>query len=308
MTFDETEHLVFVGVEGSAKSAVMSLFSDLDGTAVIPVHDKIVFGSGGEQCFLNDIREIRSYLSKTNYAAIELLVETGYFKMFLGTKQDSTVDVPFTFDFFKFEASWKRRALEKLPISNYDLVNIIYQELWSSLTGIEHTHRFLYMSTSSANDAISLAKGKLNSRLVFVNRKVLSCVWVKFNRSLPHQKKRPKSSLLTTGIRILLFIYRVSKFRRQILSLAASRPKLVHIVNFEDIVADTGIHMSKLYSFIDADNVQSAGNGPSFLGTEISKGEDSYISSDVARGELNNWVEMKFGSFLAELLRRSKII
>lgn len=304
----ESEHVVFVGVEGSAKSAVMSLFNDLEGTAVIPVHDKIAFGAGGDQCFLGDIREIRRYLAKTNYAAIELLVEAGFLQAFLGTKQNSTVDVPFVFDFHDFEARWKERALNELPISNYALVDIIYQELWRSLTGIENATRFFYMSPPSADDAIRLAEGKFNCRLVFVNRKVLSCAWVKYNRSLPYQTKRPKSSFLVTAARFVLFIYRVSRFRRKILTLAALRPDLIHVVNFEDIVDETDLHLSKIYSFMDVEVGRPESDGPSFLGTVLSKGEDSYISSDVARGELYTWVKTNFGFSAASLLRRLRII
>lgn len=303
----EFSHLIFVGVEGSAKSAVMSLMGNLEGSAVIPVHDKIAFGAGGDECVLKDIREVRKYLAKTNYAGIELLVESGVLQAFLGTSDSSAVDIPFVFDFCLFEKRWKERLSLVYPVSNYDLITIIYQELWQCLTGDKEPTRFVYMSTSRADDAIRFAASCEGSKLIFVNRKFASCAWVKFNRALTHVEKR-RSNRIITFIRLVVFCYRVVRFRRRMMSFAKLKPELVHVVNFEEIQKDTPVHLKRIYDFVDSKVTHHVVHEPTYLGTTLRNTEGSYMSSDVARGELGAWMQLTFGSVVTRVMKRVGIL
>ena len=303
----EVSHLIFVGVEGSAKSAVMSLMGSLEDSAIIPVHDKIAFGAGGDECFLKDIREVRRYLAKTNYAGIELLVESGMLQAFLGTSDSSTVNVPFAFDFFSFERRWKERLSTTYPISNYQLIAIIYQELWQCLTGEKNPTRFIYMSTSCADDAIRFCTNCAGSKLIFVDRKFGSCAWVKFNRSLTHVEKRRSNSVVTIA-RLTLFWYRVARFRRTLRSFAKRNPELALAVNFEEVQKDTSLHLQRIYDFIDPKLAQPVMYEPTYLGTALRNAEGSYISSDVARGELVSWMELTFGTVVTRVMKRIGVL
>ena len=303
----EFSHVIFVGVEGSAKSAVMSLMGNLEGSAVIPVHDKIAFGASGDECVLKDIREVRKYLAKTNYAGFELLADSGVVQIFLGTSDSSAVDVPFVFDFLLFEKRWKERLSLAYPVSNYDLITVIYRELWQCLTGEKEPTRFVYMSTSCADDAIRFATSCEGSKLIFVNRKFASCAWVKFNRSLTHVEKRRSNGIIML-IRLVVFCYRVLRFRRRIMSFAKLNPELAHVVNFEEVQKDTSVHLKRIYDFVDSKVTHHVVDEPKYLGITLRNTEGSYISSDVARGELGAWMELTFGSVVTRVMKRMGIL
>jgi hypothetical protein len=308
MDLNDNIHILLAGVEGSAKSAVLSLTDQIEKTAVIPVHDKIAFGSNGNECFMKDIREIRHYLSKTNYAAIELLTEDQIIEAYLGTSQDSVVSVPFNFKFSDFEIQWKTRALKLLPVSNYTLVDIIYEELWHSLTGTKSVRRFIYMSTKSPMDAINFSKNQKSKKIIFVDRRFLSCAWVINSRKLKHNVNVNRNSKLLLLKRNILFIFRVMKYRYQMFKFGRTNPSLYLKINFEDLISEPIVAMNKIYEFIEVKELPTLEVKPSWLGVNLQKNGTDYISQDVARIELEIWIESRVGVFITKLLKKAGVL
>ena len=271
------------GWGGSGKSLVLSYLDSHPQIFAMPVHDKLPYDIASlDDKYLNvdkaDFRKIRGILSSHGYYNIELNAFNKYIPVMLSTDKDDTVNIPFDFNFEKFESSWKSFIPFNNKISRYQLISFFYKAFISSAIFKEKKSIELVEHYATLGDARSKPPQEIldkfsDSKIIYVRRSITELIAIRSNRktptSLPYGMfEKDFFELIFSGE-----IQKIINYERQILNTKNQSNEKVLIIDFDEIFNNKSMFINRLSTFLKISDKQLSST---MLGFAIENDSNNY--------------------------------
>jgi hypothetical protein len=301
------EELLFIeGWGGSGKSVLSSLLDSHPNLFCSPVHDKLQYQLmqwNGNSEGIFDIRDIRYFLASHGYYNIEANALRGSIPVLLSSKKEDALEVPFNFDFEKFETIWKGRVNRENKLTSNKIINAIYLSFRDSIR-ITHLENIKYnctMGDARFHNVKRLLDKYPGSKIIYVKRSFEQVVATRIARKSP--VGFPVSMFNKKFIDVILNaeIFELAAYEKNFNEMQFKYPDRMMTIAFDDLVMDTNNIMIGISNFLGVDFRESMLT-PTLLNVELKNERVSYI------GQVNDNSEDYLSSSQIIIIKMFKFI